>query len=81
MRQGALNSVRVFLPMMPPKMVRGMVMSAQMRVMITMVPKGSAAVDCSTAMQQHFSIHCSTCTLHEALSPLTRMYAGDTARH
>ena len=46
-RQVALNSVRVFLPMMPPATVSGMVMSAQMRRMITMVPNGRAAVDCA----------------------------------
>ena len=44
-RQVALNSVRVFLPMMPPATVSGMVMSAQMRRMMTMVPNGRAAVD------------------------------------
>lgn len=45
-RQVALNSACVFLPMMPPAMVSGMVMSAQINRMITMVPNGSAAVDC-----------------------------------
>lgn len=49
-RQGALNSVRVFLPMMPPRIVSGIVMSAHIRMMMTIVPKGSAAVDCSTRM-------------------------------
>lgn len=34
----------VFLPMMPPTTVSGKVTSAQMTMMITMVPKGSAAV-------------------------------------
>ena len=47
MRQVALNSVRVFLPTMPPVMVSGMVMSAQISRMMTMVPKGKAAVDCT----------------------------------
>jgi hypothetical protein len=34
----------VFLPMMPPTTVSGKVTSAQMTTMMTMVPKGSAAV-------------------------------------
>ena len=34
----------VFLPMMPPTTVSGKVTSAQMTMMMTMVPKGSAAV-------------------------------------
>ncbi len=58
-RQVALNSVRVFLPTMPPAMVSGMVMSAQMARMITMVPKGSAAVDCTI----HAACHCNVCGL------------------
>lgn len=51
MRQVALNPVRVFLPMMPPAMVNGIVMSAQIMRMMTMVPKGSAAVDCKHQMR------------------------------
>ena len=47
--------MRVFLPTMPPAMVSGMVMSAQMARMITMVPKGSAAVDCTAQTTSH---HC-----------------------
>lgn len=35
-----------FLPAMPPKTVSGMVTAPQMSMMITMVPNGSAAVDC-----------------------------------
>jgi len=46
-RQVALNSACVFLPIMPPAMVSGMVMSAQINRIITMVPNGSAAVDCT----------------------------------
>lgn len=34
----------VFLPMMPPTTVSGKVTRAQMTTMMTMVPKGSAAV-------------------------------------
>ena len=49
--QGALNSIWVFLPMMPPSTVSGKVTSAQMTRMITIVPNGSAAVDC--ALQTH----------------------------
>ena len=37
----------LFLPMIPPSMHKGMVTSAQMTRMITMVPKGKACVDCS----------------------------------
>eukprot|EP00955_Chlamydomonas_euryale_P000335 3684-Chlamydomonas_euryale.AAC.2 len=44
-RHGARNSVLLFLPAMPPNTVRGMVMTHQMRMMMTIVPKGSAAVD------------------------------------
>jgi len=44
---GALNSMRVFLPAMPPSTVSGNVTSAQMTRMITIVPKGSAAVLCN----------------------------------
>ena len=44
-RQGARNSALLFFPAMPPKTVRGIVMAHQMRMMTTMVPKGSAAVD------------------------------------
>ena len=36
-----------FLPAMPPSTVSGNVMSAQMTRMMHMVPKGSAAVDCT----------------------------------
>ena len=39
--------MRVFLPAMPPSTVSGNVTSAQMTRMITIVPKGSAAVLCS----------------------------------
>ena len=46
-RQGALNSIRVFLPAMPPSTVSGNVTRAQMTRMMTMVPKGSAAVLCT----------------------------------
>ncbi len=41
-RQGTCE----FLPAMPPKTVSGMVTAPQMSMMITMVPNGSAAVDC-----------------------------------
>lgn len=44
--QGALNSILVFFPAMPPSTVSGKVTSAQITKMITIVPKGSAAVDC-----------------------------------
>lgn len=37
----------LFLPMMPPRMQRGMVTRAQMTRITTMVPKGKACVDCS----------------------------------
>lgn len=37
----------LFLPMMPPRMQRGMVTRAQMTKITTMVPKGKACVDCS----------------------------------
>jgi hypothetical protein len=43
---GALNSTGLFLAAMPPSTVSGKVMSAQMKIMMTMVPKGRAAVDC-----------------------------------
>ena len=43
--QGALNSALEFLAVMPPKTVSGNVTSAQMRMMMTMVPKGRAAVE------------------------------------
>ena len=36
-----------FLPAMPPSTVSGKVMSAQMTRMMHIVPKGSAAVDCT----------------------------------
>ena len=49
--------MRVFLPMMPPRMVNGIVMSAQMSIIITMVPKGSAAVDCSHTAAVNLHIH------------------------
>ncbi len=42
---GALNSTFEFFAAMPPMTVRGKVTSAQMRMMMTIVPKGSAAVD------------------------------------
>ena len=45
-RTGAANSPRWFLPAMPPNTVSGMVTMDQMTRMITMVPTGSAAVDC-----------------------------------
>lgn len=40
------NPYRLFLPAMPPKTVRGIVTKLQMRHIITIVPNGSAAVDC-----------------------------------
>lgn len=43
--QGASNSVLLFLPAMPPATVSGIVTRLQMMMMMTMVPKGSAAVD------------------------------------
>ena len=43
---GALNSAFfAFLATMPPSTVSGKVTSAQVRMMMTMVPNGSAAVD------------------------------------
>ena len=45
---GALNSMRVFLPAMPPSTVSGNVTSAQMTRMMTIVPNGSAAVLCKS---------------------------------
>jgi hypothetical protein len=35
-----------FLPAMPPNTVSGIVIALHMSMMITMVPNGSAAVDC-----------------------------------
>ena len=55
-RQVALNSACVFLPIMPPAMVSGMVMSAQINKMITMVPNGSAAVDCTQQLNQQYHL-------------------------
>ena len=46
-RQGAANSVRVFLPSTPPTTVRGMVTRDQSSTRITIVPNGRAAVDCA----------------------------------
>ena len=43
--QGALNSILVFLPAMPPNTVSGNVTRAQITKIITIVPNGSAAVD------------------------------------
>jgi hypothetical protein len=45
--QGALNSTGLFLAAMPPSTVRGKVMRAHRKMMMTMVPKGRAAVDCA----------------------------------
>lgn len=39
-----------FLPAMPPKTVSGIVIALQMSMIITMVPNGSAAVDCRTGI-------------------------------
>lgn len=58
---GAAKSCLLFLPAMPPKMVSGIVTKHQMIRMMTMVPNGNAAVDCSRA--QH-SIR--LCTQHSA---------------
>ena len=57
--QGALNSIRVFLPAMPPSTVSGKVTSAQMTRMITIVPKGSAAVLCTgpTTVDEHAQVY------------------------
>jgi hypothetical protein len=43
-RQGAWNSVLLFLPAIPPKTSKGNVTKVQMRTMTQMVPKGNAAV-------------------------------------
>jgi len=41
-----LNSTLAFLAAMPPSTVRGKVMRDHRKMMMTMVPKGRAAVDC-----------------------------------
>lgn len=43
---GALNSAFEFLAAMPPSTVRGNVIRDHRKMMITIVPKGRAAVDC-----------------------------------
>ena len=48
-RQGGGVVYLLFLPMMPPRMQRGMVTNAQMTMITTMVPKGKACVDCSNS--------------------------------
>eukprot|EP00983_Pelagomonas_calceolata_P052974 1143089-Pelagomonas_calceolata.AAC.14 len=52
--EGALNSALEFLAAMPPNTVRGNVMRDHRKMMMTMVPKGRAAVDCTrkTACKQ-----------------------------
>ena len=60
--QGALNSIRVFLPAMPPSTVSGNVTSAQMTRMITIVPKGRAAVLCSHPTRKMSTICPAECT-------------------
>ena len=53
---GAAKSVLLFLPAMPPNIVSGMVTRPQMIRMITMVPNGKAAVDCSRAQHHQHTI-------------------------
>ena len=48
-RAGGGGGYLLFLPMMPPRMHRGMVTKAQMTEITTMVPKGKACVDCSNS--------------------------------
>lgn len=55
----------LFLPMMPPKMHKGMVTRAQMTRMTTIVPKGRACVDCSMNVEsQQCSLPCWVYTRH-----------------
>ena len=57
----------LFLPMMPPKMHKGIVTRAQMTKMTTMVPKGNAWVDCKSRQ----CIQASTCLIRTAVQLLS----------
>ena len=66
---GALKSVLVFLPAIPPTMVSGIVTMAQTKTMSTIVPNGSAAV-LLYAMAMVFKIHSTIVYMTQMLTKL-----------